>query len=261
MTNGIKRKALAGLAFLAAPLLVAATEALGRTGAHELDGRYAMDLRLATLTRVPIVGRQLSVTSSLVLVDMRQDAAGRWVQRQRVCQVRVESEKMRMTVPDAFVSALPVREHVPAVQDAPGGARYVADLGPESIGFDPRMTGGRLPHNREAPGVLDSDRDGEPGATVIGHFPLFGSVRLYIAQRTHLVLRGRQTSPGRIEGTLDIRAFEQKTLGADSRLFRRTLDTRGDPSHSGFTMVRTRARTCGELTAEARTLFDRKYAE
>ena len=218
------------------------------------EGRYAMDLRIGTETRVPVVGTERSVTRTLLLVDVRRDG-GRWVQRQTVCDVGIQSGRVRMTVPDAFVSSMPRREYTSIVQ-GPGDERtYTADLGVESIGFDPRATGGTLPRNARSRGVLDSDHDGAPGATVVGHFPMFGRVRLFIAQRSHLVLHGRQTSDDRIEGRLEIRVLEQRTLGADNRLFRRTLSMRPDAENSRFVMVRTSVAECGALVRQAGQLF------
>ena len=128
------------------------------------EGRYAMDLRIGTETRVPVVGTERSVTRTLLLVDVRRDG-GRWVQRQTVCDVGIQSGRVRMTVPDAFVSSMPRREYTSIVQ-GPGDERtYTADLGVESIGFDPRATGGTLPRNARSRGVLDSDHDGAPGPT------------------------------------------------------------------------------------------------
>ena len=214
------------------------------------EGRYAMDLRIATVTRVPLAGSERSTTRTLLLVDIARRGSG-WVQRQTVCDVSIESERIRMTVPPAFVAAMPRREYTGVTQAADDPRAYTADLGLDAIGFDPAVTGGALPRDARSPGVVDSDRDGAPGATVVGHFPMFGRVRLFIAQRSHLVLRGRQTAPGRFEGGMDIRLMEQRTLGADNRLFRRTLPMRPDPHASRFTLLRTTAPDCAALRAQA----------
>lgn len=235
-------------------LLTASAAPLDPGGAGKWEGRYAMELRIGSRTRVPVVGTERSVTRTLLLVDVsRHD--GRWVQRQSVCDVSIQSERIRMMVPPAFVAAIPTRQYENVTQ-GPGDARaYTADLGLDAIGFDPAVTGGVLPRDGGARGVVDSDGDGAPGATVVGHFPLFGRVRLFIAQRTHLVLRGRQVSDDRIEGTLDIRILEQRTLGADNRLFRRNLPMQAEPERSGFAMVRTTAGDCAALKGQQARLF------
>lgn len=246
----------ASAALLLLPLAAAGPRAPARpepASADRYAGRYAMELRLGSVTRVPLVGSDRSVTRTLMLVDVQRSGDG-WTQRQTVCDVAIASSRVRMTVPDAFVDAFPTRSYASTFAAGEEG-RYRADLGTEHIGYDPRETGGALPRDADAPGVLDSDGDGQPGATVVGHFPLFGSVRLFIAQRSHLVLRGRQTAADRIEGTVEVRLLEQRTLGADHRMFRRTPEVRPDPASSRFAMVRTEARTCEDLRGRARDLF------
>lgn len=254
------RKTVRSAAALALALLAAPAGLGARPAGEAWEGRFAMDLRLATVARVPLVGSQRSVTRSLVLVEARRAGAG-WMQRQRVCDVRISGGSARMSVPEAFVRAIPVREHASRFPAA-SGARYVADLGVESFGFDPAVTGGALPRSARAPGVVDADRDGAPGVTVVGRFPLFGRVRIFFAQRSHLVLEGRQTAPGRIEGGLDVLALEQRTLGASNRLFGRTIPVRPDEARSGFTLVAApQVDSCEELKAAAPGLFGGAFGE
>jgi hypothetical protein len=220
------------------------------------EGRYALELRVASVARVPVVGAQRSVTRSLLLVDVERQG-GRLMQRQRVCHIDIQSPRVRMTVPEAYVRALQPREYPAEIRGDEGARSYTADSGMDYVGYDPRFTGGALPANRTSPGVLDSDRDGEPGATVVGHFPLFGSVRMFVAQRSHLVLRGRRVAADRVEGRIEVLALEQRMLGASNRLFNRDLTVQPDPSASGFTMVRAPLDDCGALVRRASTLFPR----
>jgi hypothetical protein len=192
------------------------------------EGRYAMELRVGSVARVPVMGAQRSVTRSLLLVEVER-RGGRLVQRQSVCDVDI---------------------------DAPERS-YTADSGVDHVGYDPRLTGGALPADARSPGVVDSDGDGAPGATVVGHFPVVGKVRFFVAQRAHVVLHGRRTSDDRVEGGVEVRVLEQRTLGASNRMFARTLPLRPDPATSGFTMVRTDAAGCDALIKDARTLFAR----
>lgn len=239
---------------LPAALLLLAAGAHSPADAWEWEGRWAMELRLASSTRVPMAGTERSVTRTLLLVELRRQGA-RWVQRQRVCEVTIDSERVRMTVPPAFAAAIPERTYTSVERGADDPGRYTVDLGEDALGYDPAATAGALPEHARAPGVVDADGDGNPGVTVLGHFPLFGTVRLYVAQRSHLVLRGRQVAPGRFEGGVEIRVLEQRTLGADHRLFRRTLPLRPDAGASGFTMVRTDATGCEPLRRDRAQLF------
>jgi hypothetical protein len=218
------------------------------------EGRYGLDVRVAAVARVPFFGDEPSVTRTVMLIDVRRTDAG-MVQRQRVCHVSTASPRMRTTIPAAFVDALPVREYPGIFPDA-AGDRYFADTGVESIGFDPAATAGLLPRGASDRGVVDSDGDGNPGATVVGHFPLFGAVRLYLVQRSHVTLEGRRTAPGRVEGTVHVRLMEQRTIGASNRLFRRNVTVRPDPERSGFTLLRVPAGTdCAELARRRDELF------
>ncbi|HLL45458.1 MAG TPA: hypothetical protein VK399_02070, partial [Longimicrobiaceae bacterium] len=224
-------------------------------GADAWSGSYAMQLRLASATRLPLLGSQRSVTTSLMLVDVER-AGGGWTQRHRVCDVRVNgSAGVRMIVPDAFVRGLPVRRYAAVLADGAQGVRYTADMGIEAIGFDPAATGGALPSQADDPGVRDSDRDGSPGATVEIRVPA-GRARLYIVQRSHLVLSGRETGPDRIEGGVQVLVQEQRTLGADPGFFARTPRIHAEPARSGFTLVRAPSvRNCEELVRESGRLF------
>ena len=220
------------------------------------EGRYAMELRVGSIARVPLMGAQRSVTRSLLLVDIERQA-GRLVQRQRVCDVSIVGARMKMTVPPAFVRALVPREYPAEVRGESPVRSYTADSGVDHVGYDPRLTGGTLPRDASSPGVVDSDGDGEPGATVVGHFPIVGSVRLFVAQRAHLVLHGRQSTEGRVDGTVEVVTLEQRTLGASRGIFNRTLPLAPDPAASRFTLIRTPVAGCAELVKGARTIFSR----
>jgi hypothetical protein len=202
-------------------------------------GRYAMELRVATTARLPLMPADRTTTITHMLVDLRRGTDGGVWQQHRVCAVRMEnSSPMRTTVPPSFVNALPPRGYAVRLQPTSGGWRYEADMGMESIGFDPRRSGGRIPDAAGDPGVIDADGDGNPGATIEVRVPLVGTGRLFIAQQSHLVLRADAAGPRRISGIVEIRAMEQRTLDAEPGRFRRTPGIRPDPARSGFTMVR-----------------------
>ncbi|MDB4948640.1 MAG: hypothetical protein JWM27_1289 [Gemmatimonadetes bacterium] len=243
--------------FLAALLAAASPSAAAprpHAPEHDWTGSYALRMRVTSITSLPLLGSQRSVTTSLVLATVRRGPRG-WMQAHRVCDVRIEGE-MKMTLPPAFAASLAPVEFAAEFPDGQAGGVYAGDLGAESIGFDPAATGGAVPRQASQPGVLDSDRDGQPGATVVGHFPLFGSVRIYFAERIHLALRGRQTRPERIEGAVEVRELVQRTLGASNRFFRRSLDIRPDPAGSTFVMVPLpHAATCDDVRRGEATIF------
>jgi hypothetical protein len=220
---------------------------------RDWTGTYALRLRLATDTHLPLLlGRRASATTSLALAHVRRTPQG-WVQEQRACDVRTTAGTP-MEFGPAFVAGLPGAQFAATFPEA--DAPYAADMGVQAIGYDPAVTRGAMPERGDAPGVVDLDHDGQPGATVTGHFPLFGAVRIYFAQRLHLALHGRETRPGRIAGSVQVKDLRQRTLGASSRLFRRTLEVTPDPSGSGFVMVAVGAAfTCDDLRRADASLF------
>lgn len=212
-------------------------------------GRWAMELRIGSVARVPVVGQQRSITTSRMLVDIASGPRG-WTQRHQVCDVRVESDApgMRMVVPEAFVRSLPAREYPISFRDAAGGSRYTADVGLETIGLDPSRLGTDLPSDPQHPAVRDSDGDGAPGATIQMKLRLLGTVRLYIVQRSHLVLHGRRDADDSVRGRVEIRMQEQQTVGARPAFFARSATILPDSGRSEFTLVRVpQATDCASL--------------
>ncbi|MBA4160397.1 MAG: hypothetical protein H0X65_23490 [Gemmatimonadetes bacterium] len=262
----MRRRAVGLLLLLS--LLIPMPAAGGERGVSELDawvGRYAMELRIASTMKLPLLPSERNLTTSLLLVDLERRGGG-LVQRHRVCDVRMEgsSSMMRVVVPPTFVEGFAARQYAAllrpvGVGDGEGGAGgwlYRADMGPEAIGYDPQVTGGKLPTGGDDPGVRDSDADGHPGATIELRVPAFGRVRLFIAQHSHLVLQGRQTARDRIEGEVEIHRLEQRTLGAEPSFFGRTPSLRPDAARSGFTLVRVPdSLDCTGLRQAAASLF------
>jgi hypothetical protein len=205
-------------------------------------GLWRLDLVVATRAHLPILGDIRSASRNVLLVEIRADGDG-WTQRQKVCAARVEGEAglARTIIPRAFVDSLPPRAY-PITVDASG--RYVADPGPEAVGFHGTM----LPSGPSDPTVFDQDRDGAPGVSVRVEVPMFGGADVWVAQRGHSVLEGRFTGADRVEGTVDVRVLQQVTLGASNRLFAHSVHATPDPRNSGFVLTRVQpGTTCDTL--------------
>ena len=238
-------------------LLVASSPA--RTAAPEdaWSGRWALELRVASVAKLPLLPSQRSVTVSWMLVDLEQGAEG-WTQRHRVCDVRVDNSSLgvRMAIPRAFVQALPQRQYAISLRNTPAGWSYTADMGVETIGLEAGYSAARLPRSARDPGVRDTDGDGAPGATVEMFLPVVGKARLFVVQRSHLVLSGRGTNGDGLYGDVEIRAQQQNTVGADPGMFRRSPAIEPDAARSGFTLARVPHRTsCADLRETAMELF------
>jgi hypothetical protein len=207
-------------------------------------GLWRLDLVVATKAHLPILGDIRSASRNVLLVEVHADGDG-WTQRQQVCAARVEGESglARTIIPRAFVDSLPPRAY-PITVDASG--RYLADPGPESVGFH----GTVLPSGSTDPSVFDQDRDGAPGVSVRVEVPMFGGADVWVAQRGHSVMEGRFTGPDRVEGTVDVRVLQQVTLGASNRLFAHSVHATPDPRNSGFVLTRAQPRTTCDTLRE-----------
>ena len=210
---------------------------------------YRMEVKIASVTKVPVFGETHVRTTSTLLTRL-EERDGRWVQTLETCQIRIEdSSKLATTViPDTFVARVPVQELTVDLSETDGGWTYSGDPGPTHVGYDPRLTGDQVPERQNDAGVIDWDEDGEPGATVHLKVPVFGWVELYIAQRSHTVFSGSLSRDGTGGGSVDIRSLDQRTLGASVGLFRTNTQVRPDPAASFWTVEPLEAGTrCEDL--------------
>jgi hypothetical protein len=176
-------------------------------------GRYALETEVVTQSQVPIFGRNQVVTRTRALLTI-EDRDGRREARQRTCSVDAQSTSRTQTViPDAFVAGL--RPVVFEVVVEPGGFRL--ERGVQRVGLDGSAVS--LPRDASHPAVVDTDRDGRPGATVRLDVPLVGAVDVYVVQRTEMRLTGSTTARG-AHGQVDVVDLEQRTLGASHPLFK-----------------------------------------
>jgi hypothetical protein len=190
-----------------------------------------------------------------MLVDLQRQGT-RWTQRHEVCDVRVDGDAggARMTVPPAFVRSLPAREYPVSLREGGTGWSYNADLGVELIGLDAAFAEASLPRNARHPSVRDTDGDGAPGATIEMQIPAIGRVKLYVVQRSHLVLNGRRAPDGSLRGTVDIRIQEQRTIGTKPGLLGRSPAILPVPARSDFSLIRVPANTdCSRLRTLSQT--------
>lgn len=203
--------------FLALSLIAsAAFAASARSGDDEAlpEGRYALVMDVVADANVPVLGGVRSSTKTLALLDVRRDG-DRLIARQDVCDVELGPDQgiARTVFPERLVRALPERSYVLDVTPATDGARVRADLGIDTLGYDPDKSGGRLPTSRDDPGLVDVDGDGRPGATLFLEVKGAGRFPLEVVSRGRTVLEGRVVGPGRATGTARLVEYEQKVLG------------------------------------------------
>ncbi len=207
-------------------------------------GRYGAELWVASATKTPIIGEVRGQSVSWLLVEVT-DRDGQLWQEHITCAIELldAAGQTRAALAPGFISAIPVRSYPVQITDG-----YRADFGLEHIGYDPAWP---LPERGDAPGVLDWDSDGHPGATVLLEIPLLGVAEIYIAQRARMTLTGEILPSGEVRGALQLPLLEQRTLGASVGLLDRSPPIRPLPQASGFAWRPRRAVAAGPAVTPA----------
>lgn len=213
-------------------------------------GTYRLEMIMASTTRIPFFGTSRSASKSVSLVEIRRATNG-WSQSHKVCDVRVlDSAMIKMEFPDKFIAALANHTYPIHLEKDGDGWSYRADLGLERIGYRANGTDDKLPSQIDDAAVFDWDGDGHPGATLKLSVPLLPAGELYIVQRGQSILSGRVMQPGRIEGGLEVRQFDQRVLGARPGFLARSPEIAPNPKESRFTLSRIPAgSSCESLRA------------
>lgn len=220
------------------PVLSALSTLSSAWGVGPVDPRetYLLEMAVVSRARVPFAGEREVVTRSFSSIRFEPGPEG-WVQHQRPCEIEVDGGRVRF--PDAFVRSMPERSDVVGLD----GGVYRYDPGPSWVGLAPES-----PLDGDGP-WLDPDGDGHPGATVFLEVPVFGSVRLHIAQIGHSVLHGA-VRDGTVAGSVEVVRLEQRTLGASVPGF--AVSPRIDvvEGRSWFQLRPDRAQRCSGLWAD-----------
>lgn len=210
---------------------------------------WRMEMVVATRALIPVLGATRAEVRSVLAVRLTPGPDG-WVQTQDTCEARLldRGKLVRTTLPPAFVRALPDATFPVVLTEADGRLRYEADFGRQDVGW----TGeGAMPAEADAPGVLDWDQDGLPGATVLVDAPIVGTGQVYVAQTGRTRVRGELLPDGTIHGTIEVTDFAQHVLGGSSPLFRHGPEVVSDPERSWFRMTPAPGFTCGGPAAVA----------
>ena len=218
-------------------------------------GRYRLEMIMASISHLPFFGSSKSASKSVSLVDIKRDGSG-LLQSHRVCDFRVleQSAMIKLTFPEKFIAALANHSYPIQLEREARGWRYTADLGIERIGYREMPDESTIPSKIDDPAVFDWDGDGHPGATLKLSVPLFPEGELYVVQRGHSVLNGWISEPGRIAGSIDVRSFEQRVIGARPQFLNRSPNIEANPKDSTFVLTPVAPEsTCETLTASIPT--------
>lgn len=256
LTRSLARSLALSLALCLSACL--ATSLSARAGAPpappDLSGHWLLQLRMATEAIVPVIGSIRTATVSTLALHLTP-APGGWLATPALCTSRIEggTALARTVLPDALLASLRPKPWLATLQPAPdGGWRFLADPGPDDIGWDPAA--GPLPLLPGDPAARDTDSDGHPGATVFVEVIGITAGQVYVAQRAHARLDG-QFIPGAgsapragagtgadtdaISGRALLVELRQNILGATSPLLQKPLKILPDPENSTFSIQRS----------------------
>ncbi len=224
----------------------------------ELSGTWYLRIRTATDARIPIIGTT-HIRSTTHLLATIQDTPSGLTQTQQTCSVdnRPSRSITRTVLPEAFIAHLPIKTYPVQLTTKPDGTiDYSADLKQQYVGYDGAKANGTIPDSRKHPAVFDWDEDGFPGASVLIDIPLFGHIRIYLVQTNHTFLQGVVVSTDRVEGTTHQRLLNQRTIGADNRLFAANPKLTVGTGHDHFEMMRIEeGATCKDIVRLAEGSF------
>ena len=176
----------------------------------DMDVPYALEQRVVTRARIPVLGWREIVTRSYATVRFAADPAGGW--RQTFTQCAIETDGGQVTFPPAFILSIAPKVSSYTLVDG----TYQSDTGEAFIGVHRAVA--KLPEEPLDPLVADADGDGHPGVTVDLKLPILGTIHLYMAQANHSVLTGT-LADGEISGMAEMRRLETRTLSASSSIF------------------------------------------
>jgi len=201
----------------------------------EVDTPYAIEMQVVTEAQVPVLGKRTIVTRSYSQVTFARDEQG-WTQTFVPCAM--ENDSGQVSFPPEFIRSIPPRTHRITWTDqsyrVDTGASFLGVKGPiEAVPFEP-----------DHPAIVDADDDGHPGVTVHLTLPLFGRIRLYLAQVNHSVLTGQKRDDGSITGSVDMRRMETRTLAASIGLFAVNPEVTLVDGASRFSIVPDPERRC-----------------
>jgi hypothetical protein len=227
-----------------------------------LRGWWAQKQVTSSVSKIPVVGKSISDTTSLVRLHVEQDGRDLKI-TQDVCSVDIQnrSSKVRTIIPRAFVRSLPKRVMDGRVEKKGGKWYFVKER-------DVGVRGARLRHPRtenlpdepDDPRVYDQDKDGHPGMTVEVEGAIEGEI--YLVQRGWNRMRlplGASMRPRHLDGALEWNS-DQKILDASSVFLEFQPDSRPNPK-SGSSYVRStrlaKKYSCRAIRNAGDSLFER----
>ena len=224
----------------------------------DLTGTWYMRIRTATNARLAIIGTTKIRSTTHLLVHI-ENVNGTLTQTQKTCAVDTRPSRSisRTVLPKAFIDHLPVKSYPVELSLTEDGTwSYEADLRQQFVGYHGDLATDGIPEDDEHPSVFDWDEDGKPGASVLADIPLFGHIRIYMVQTNHTLISGQVLNEDRIEGRTRQRVLDQRTIGADNRLFAASPKLSVGTGHDRLELMRIDTpATCDDITRMAKGTF------
>jgi hypothetical protein len=232
-----------------------------------MDGIWLQYNQVSTC--VDIVFSEETFKRDLFLVETIQDDFGVLEEHWTACEIELSPVLgLQPSVTPALLStSYPITTRGGLVSGTILGSGYVSAALAELWGLDlTDPVNEPLPDDPDDPSIVDSDRDGRPGATLV-----FGDFcESFVAQRTLTYYVGEYTAPDRIEGEA-ISGNKQLLIGATESLCEATYEVRSNHPRSSFVRIRVDGQggsldldtdgdgevECNEVIPYKDTLFER----
>ncbi len=223
-------------------------------GAHAI-GTYAERLVTVTSADLPILGKNVSTTTSYGLATIARDGTGLKI-TETGCHVDVvASANVGTTIPDAIPKSVPptanpfrLWQDGTTVRFARIGAAVAIGAKLTNVDTDP------LPTAATDARVWDQDGDGHPGVTVKITGVAAGDI--YVVQRQKSSYEGTVAADGSMSGPL-VDKSDQSVVGASNPLLNSNVATTPDPTKDTVKLVKVAATMdCAALVAGVGTIFN-----
>jgi hypothetical protein len=218
-------------------------------------GLYAERLVTATVSDVPILGKNSTVSTSYGLATIARAGSGIKI-TETGCHVDVKSSaNVTTTISDAVPASVPPTDNELRVW-LDGGTLRFARLG-KAIPVGVKLSDAEaeaLPTQAADPRVWDQDGDGHPGITVkIGGI---AAGDIYVVQRQRSSYEGTRGPDGSLGGPLIDRS-DQSVVGASNPLLNQNVAaTPDDPAKNSVKLVKLSAPLdCAKLMADVAGVF------
>lgn len=221
---------------------------------EDFVGTWAHRYDQVGISELPALGPEPTTIVALSRVEITAgEEPGALLLSSEVCAVLIERERdiVQTVVPPAFIDALPIEVRTATID----GDRLFAPWFSELRGVvleDPDND--PLPTEPDDPRVVDLDRDGNPGLTVLSTGLIDGEI--YIVQRSRSQLDGRlrdDTLDGSIEWLV-----EDAVLGADNPVLATAVPIEPDLEASAIRTTRIDAEVdCAAIVADQASIFAR----